>query len=227
MKAWTIYGWLTAAVMLSSCGPRPTFDWETYSRSMATSHRANTSTSKSPAIYAFGGWEGGTHMDRIVQPLVTEVKPSDARAIAYGQWPGIMEDIKKQHLSGHPIILIGYSAGCSDVVSISNILEKTQVPVGLVLMDATYLGSGMFKPSLQGIPNVGMIPGNAYMVENYVTYSPFGGRNLTTNDFKNPGRTKFRNIFINCAHLNLLLEKYRGRYAESVRAILNEYPGKH
>jgi hypothetical protein len=234
MNTETILGCLIAVAALSSCGPSPAYDWKGYSLNMPLvqpargSNRAYSNTgSKTPAIFGIGGWEGGNHMERVVGPLSSEVKFSDSRTIAFGQWPDVMEAIKDQHLNGHPIILIGYSAGCSDALKISNILDNAHVPVGLILMDATYLGSGMFKPTLNGIQNVDMIPGNVYMVENYVTHSPFGGRYLTTRDLKNPENTKFRNTLIRCIHLNLLLKKYSDQYAASVRAIMDEYSRRY
>ncbi len=234
MNTRIILGCLIAVGTLSGCGPSPAFDWEGYSRNMPSAQKARSKNSdgfatksKTPAIFGIGGWEGGDHMERVVRPLASEVKPSDTQTIAFGRWPDVMETIKRRHLDGQPIILIGYSAGCSDALRISSILDKAHVPVGLILMDATYLGSGMFEPAVSGIQNVDMIPGNVYMVENYVTYSPFGGRDLTARDIKNPERTKFRNIFIHCSHLNLLFEKYCDRYAASVRAIMNEYSRVH
>lgn len=225
-----VLGCLVAVGCLSSCGTSPAFDWQSYTQSMplaqqgrGTNSQGFISNPKSPVIFGIGGWEGKNHMTRVIGPLTSRVAFSDSKVIAFEQWPDIMESIKRQHLDGHPIIIIAYSAGCSDALSISNILEKSNIPVGLILMDATYLGSGMFKPSVEGIENVTTIPGNVYMVENHVTHSPFGGRDLTTQNFQNPERTKFRNNYIRCSHLNLLFEKYSDQYAASVRSIMNEY----
>lgn len=234
MNIGLIFGCLIAVGTLSGCGPSPTFDWQGYSGNMLLVQKARggngdgvVTQSKIPAVFGIGGWEGGNHMKRVLEPLASEIKFSDSRAIAFGRWPDIMESIKKQHLDGHPIILIGYSAGCSDVLRISNILDKAHIPVGLILIDATYLGSGMFRPTLEGIQDVDIIPSNVYMVENYVTRSPFGGRDLATRNFKNPEHTKFRNFYLNCSHLNLLYKKYSDWYAASVLAIMNEYSRKY
>jgi len=229
-----IPGCLIAFGALVGCGTSPAFDWQGYTKNMTSARIAGSRTSagaesgsKAPAIFGIGGWEGGDHMKMILKPIAARIKLSESRAIAFKRWPDIMEDIKDHHLNGRPVILIGYSAGCSDALRISNILDRAHVPVGLILIDATYLHSGMFKPTVEGIENVGMIPGNVYMVENYVTPSPFGGRGLAASDLKNPARTKFRNISITGTHLNLLFKKYNDRYAASVRAIMSEYPARY
>lgn len=182
---------------------------------------------KTPAIYGFSGWGGGNRIVEIVDPLVSRVKVSDSRSISFRRWPDVMGTIKEQYLAGHPVILIGHSAGCSDVLEVSNVMEKADIPVGLILIDAIYLRSGFFKPNVKGIQNSNMIPGNVYMVENYVTDSTWGGRNITNHDLKNPARTKIHNVFIKTAHLNLLHEKYSDQYAASTRTILDEYSRKH
>ena len=231
MNIGMILGCLIVPGTLGSCGPSPSFDWRGYAQNTSLARKAGSgngggalSGSKAPAIFAIGGWEGGDHMKMILEPLASRMRLSASRAIAYKQWPGVMESIRDHHLNGHPVILIGYSAGCSDALRISNILDQAQIPAGLILIDATYLYSGMFKPTVEGIENVGMIPGNVHMVENYVTPSPFGGRSLGASDLKDPSRTKFRNIPIHGSHLNLLLfKKYNERYAASVRAIMSGY----
>ena len=226
-KTGIVLGCLIAVGALSSCGSSPAFDWQGYSQNMSSTQKARGTNSKSPAIFGIGGWEGGNHMNRVVGPLALREKFSDCKVVAYGRWTDIMEPIKRQHVDGHPIIIIAYSAGCSDALRISNILEKARIPVGLIFLDATYLYSGMFKPSVEGIENVTTIPGNVYMIENYVTPSPFGGRDLTTQNFQDPERTKFRNNYLWTSHLNLLHKKYIVRYAASVRSIMNEYSGRY
>ncbi len=226
-KSGNVLGCLIAVGALSSCGSSPAFDWAGYPQDMSLTQKASGTSSKNPAIFGIGGWEGGNHMDRVVGPLAQREKFSDCQVVAYGRWTDIMEPIKRQHVDGHPIIIIAYSAGCSDALRISNILEKARIPVGLIFLDATYLHSGMFKPSVEGIENVTTIPGNVYMIENYVTPSPFGGRDLTTQNFQDPERTKYRNNYLWTSHLNLLGEKYIVQYAASVRSIMNEYSGRY
>lgn len=227
-------GCLTAAGSLTSCGISPSFDWEGYSQNVALERKASgtkinssASNSRTPAIYGFSGWGGGNRIVEIVDPLVARVKVSDSQSMAFGRWPDVMGRIKSQYLAGHPVILVGHSAGCSDVLSVSNVLEKANIPVGLILIDAIYLRSGLFKPSVKGLQNVGMVPGNVYRVENYVTDSTWGGRDLTNSDLKNSARTKFKNIFISTAHLNLLGENYSTQYAESANSLLDEYSRRY
>lgn len=226
-KTGIVLGCLIAVGALSSCGSSPAFDRQGYSQNISLTQKARGSNGRYPAIFGIGGWEGGNHMDRVVRPLALREKFSDCQVVAYGRWMDIMEPIKRQHVDGHPIIIIAYSAGCSDALRISNILEKSRIPVGLIFLDATYLYSGMFKPSVEGIEDVTTVPGNVYMIENYVTPSPFGGRDLTTQNFQDPVRTKFRNNYIWTSHLNLFNKKYIVRYTASVRSIMNEYSGRY
>jgi hypothetical protein len=234
MKTGFFLGCLTAVCLLSGCGSSSSFDWQGYSRNMTFvqeaggSHTGNRSTNaRTPAIYGFSGWGLRNRIAEVVDPLVSRVEVSDSESAYPGRWQDVMEKIKGQYLAGHPVILVGHSAGCSDAVEVANVLEESNIPVGLLFLDAIHLRTGYFQPNVKDLDHSDLIPGNVYMVVNYVTDSIWRGRNLADSDLKKPERTKVNNVFIRTAHLNLLDDKYSDRYAESIRTIVDEYSSKH
>ena len=184
-----------------------TADNLTFWNNKPTSYFNNSSYG--PAIYGFGGIGNG-QTDNVLNNLCPKIKTSECHYHKLGKWPSIMDKVKQQHKIGNPIIFIAHSAGCGEAVNVAKILEKTNVPIGMIFLDAAYLNSGLYKPSSK-------IPSNVYRVENYISNGPFKGRELKDSDFEhnNSAITRYSNYRLKTSHGGMT-KKFTDQYLNSL-----------
>lgn len=184
-------------------------------------------TSNAPAIYGFGGLDvfGDGQTDNVLDNLCPIIRTSECHYHKLGKYPEIMDNIKSQYRAGNPIIFIAHSAGCGEAVNVASILEQTNVPVGIIFLDAAYLkDSNLFPPGIKEIEGSDKIPGNVYRIENYISKGPYKGRELRDGDFKNNNTagTKYRDFRLDASHGGMT-KKFTNEYIKSLGRILGEY----
>ena len=213
--------------MLAGLGAKPRqsptdFDWRTYQRNFST-NTFSVSKDHKPTLYCFGGWDShdNNQIFRMTDLVAANKVHSDYKIFDFDDWRDSLEKIKQQYAKESPIVLIGHSGGGSNAIKTAKVLEKVNVPVGILLVDSTHLRKkGYFPANVDGISNTFTIPYNVFHVENYVSNGPFQGRKLTRRDFANP-KTTFENHHINGNHLDCLKTKYTLSYVRSIYNILN------
>ncbi len=226
------YG-LVGLLAVAGCSlPKPNFDIKNYVNNFwktgnnlvnfggGRTYNRSLLAHRGPAIYGFGGIGSG-QTDNVLDNVCSAIETSECHYHKLGKYPKIMERVKEQHKAGNPIIFIAHSAGCGEAVNVASILEKTNVPIGMIFLDAAYLNSGLYKPSSK-------IPRNVYRVENYISKGPYKGRELMDSDFENnnSARTKYQDFRVNASHGGLT-KKFEKEYIKSIGRILGEYRSRY
>ncbi len=216
-------------VLFSALGAKPSqsptnFNWQAYQRNFHNLQPQINNFDFNPAFYCFGGWDlnNNNQIFRMTDNIALNIEHSDYQVFNFEDWRDSLEKIKHQYFKQSPIILIGHSGGGSNAIKATKVLEKVNVPVGLMLVDSTHLKSEeYFPPIVDGLFNNFTIPSNVIHVENYVTDGPYEGRKLRKSDFAN-FKTTFRNHHLRGHHLTPLENRFAPQYIRSINQILNK-----